>query len=81
MLLDYRLLTARGSDQSRERKRALPADGTTSSGQNTRLGLLVIGDLDCKVPTLKASGFAPRFGCQTIQGQSVDFARLHSMIS
>ena len=44
-------------------------------------GLLVIGDLDCKVPTLKASGFAPRFGCQTTQGQSVDLARLHSMIS
>ncbi|MGA3018016.1 MAG: S-adenosylmethionine:tRNA ribosyltransferase-isomerase [Bryobacteraceae bacterium] len=29
------LANARGSDQSRERKRALPADGTTSSGQNT----------------------------------------------
>ena len=29
------LANARGSDQSRERKRALPADETTSSGQNT----------------------------------------------
>jgi len=37
-------------------------------------GLRVTGDLDCKVPTLKASGFAPRFGCQTTQDQSVGFA-------
>jgi hypothetical protein len=33
------------------------------------------------LPTLKASAYDPRFGCQTTQGQSVSFARLHSMIS
>src|SRR5271169_5317384 len=44
------------------------------SGKWITSGLPVIGDLDCKVPKLKASGFAPRFGCQTTQDQSVGFA-------
>jgi hypothetical protein len=38
-------------------------------------GLLLNRGLGLQSPTLKASGYDPRFGRQTTQGQSAGFAR------